>query len=110
MELLKLLLTTWDAAHHPLPAQDPIGLLKGLLAEHHLRANELAVLLGIGKSVVSEILGYKRGLSKAVIRKLAAHFSVSQEAFNRPYALINSNNSRLRDARVMNTPKVLVTA
>jgi len=33
-------------------------------------------------------LHYKKGLSKDVIRKLAAHFKVSQEAFNRPYALV----------------------
>jgi len=39
---------------------------------------------------VSEILHYKKGLSKDAIRILAAHFKLSQEAFNRPYPLLEA--------------------
>ena len=109
-ELLTLLIGKWDAEHSPLPEQDPIGLLKLLLAEHRLKAKDLSELLGVSKGLVSDILHYKRGLSKEVIRKLAARFSVSQEAFNRPYPLITEANSHLRDARVMNTKKELAPA
>lgn len=48
-------------------------------------ANDLAQILNIGKSTISEILNYKKGLSKENIRKLAEYFKLSQEAFNRPY-------------------------
>lgn len=110
IELLTLLIGKWDAEHSPLPEQDPIGLLKTLLASHRLKAKDLSALLGVGKGLVSDILHYKRGLSKDVIRKLAAHFGVSQEAFNRPYALVTEANSHLRDAKVMNTKKALEPA
>jgi HTH-type transcriptional regulator/antitoxin HigA len=43
--------------------------------------------LGVSKGYVSEILHYKKGLSKDVIRKLAERFKVTQEAFNREYKL-----------------------
>lgn len=110
IELLTLLIGIWEAAHSPLPEQDPVALLKNLLATHRLKAKDLSALLGVGKGLVSDILNYKRGLSKEVIRKLAAHFGVSQEAFNRPYALVAEANSHLRDAKVMNTKKVLEPA
>ena len=110
VELLTLLIGKWDAEHSPLPEQDPISLLKTLLTTHHLKAKDLSELLGVSKGLVSDILHYKRGLSKEVIRKLAAHFSVSQEAFNRPYPLIMEANSHLRDAKVMNTRKELESA
>ncbi len=37
-----------------------------------------------------EILNYRKGLSKEVIRNLAAYFKVSQEAFNQRYSLKKS--------------------
>jgi HTH-type transcriptional regulator/antitoxin HigA len=110
IELLTLLIGKWDAEHSPLPEQDPISLLKTLLAAHRLNGKDLSELLGVSKGLVSDILHYKRGLSKEVIRKLAARFSVSQEAFNRPYPLVSEANSHLRDAKVMNTRKELEPA
>jgi HTH-type transcriptional regulator/antitoxin HigA len=40
-----------------------------------------------------------------VIRKLAAYFAVSQEAFNREYKLKVAENAHIRNASVMNTKK-----
>ena len=58
--------------------------------DHQLKAKDLVDILGISKGYVSDILHYKKGLSKEVIRKLASYFKVSQDAFNRPYALVVS--------------------
>jgi HTH-type transcriptional regulator/antitoxin HigA len=57
------------------------------MEEQQLKATDLVELLGVSKGYVSEILNYKKGMSKEVIRKLAARFKVSHEAFNRVYAL-----------------------
>jgi len=78
--------------------------------ENKIKAKTLADILGISKSTVSEILHYRKGLSKEIIRKLADRFKVKQEAFNRPYKLISTANSHLRDASVMNTTKELITS
>ena len=108
--LLTLLIENWDAEHNTFKDIDPVQLLHSLMEDHNIKAKDLVDLLGISKGYVSDILNYKKGLSKEVIRKLADRFKVSQEAFNRPYKLIVSENSRLRNASVMNTKKELVTA
>lgn len=104
-ELLTFLIEKWDAEHTTFSDIDPIALLKYLMTEHNLKAKDLVNILGISKGLVSEILSYKKGLSKDIIRKLAGHFKMSQEAFNRPYKLISALNVHLRNASVMNTTK-----
>jgi len=52
---------------------------------HKLKAKDLAEILNLSKSLVSEILDYKKSMSKDIIRTLFSHFKVSKEAFNSPY-------------------------
>lgn len=108
--LLTLLIEKWDADHNTLDELDPIQLLRSLMKDHTLKAQNLVQILDISKGYVSDILHYKKGLSKEVIRKLAAHFKMSQDAFNRPYKLIVPENAHLRNASVMNTKKELEAA
>ena len=108
--LLTLLIEKWDADHNSFDELDPIELLHSLMADHNMKAKDLVKLLDISKGYVSSILNYKKGLSKEVIRNLADHFKISQEAFNRPYKLVVPENSHLRNASVMNTKKELAVA
>ena len=110
IELLTLLIEKWDAAHSTLNEVNPVELLHSLMHDHNLKAKDLVEILGVSKGLVSDILNYKKGLSKEIIRILSAHFKVSQEAFNRPYKLKNPVNSHLKDASVMNTPKEIKLA
>jgi HTH-type transcriptional regulator/antitoxin HigA len=66
------------------------------MANRKMKSKDLVLLLGISKGVVSDILHYRKGLSKEVIRKLANHFKVSQEAFNRPYKLKNAGIASIK--------------
>jgi HTH-type transcriptional regulator/antitoxin HigA len=103
--LLTLLIEKWDVEHNTFDDLDPIRLLHSLMDDHNMKAKDLVQLLDISKGYVSDILNYKKGLSKEVIRKLADRFKVSQEAFNRPYKLVVPENSHFRNASVMNTTK-----
>lgn len=85
--LLTLLIEKWDTEHLPKSELDPVQLIQSLMRDHQLKAKDLVEILEISKGYVSDILNYKKGLSKDVIRKLALYFKVSQEAFNRPYTL-----------------------
>jgi HTH-type transcriptional regulator/antitoxin HigA len=105
IDLLTLLIEKWDQAHNTFSETDPIEVLSFLMKENNVKAVDLAADLGVGKSLVSDILNYRRGLSREVIRKLALRFKVSQELFNRPYKLVSPVNSHLRNASVMNTRK-----
>jgi|SRR5690242_911527 len=93
LELLTLLIEKWDKEHNTVTEGDPIELLGYLMTENKVKSVDLARLLEVSPSLVSDILNYRRGLSKEVIRKLSAHFKVSQELFNRPYKIISPLNT-----------------
>lgn len=87
IDLLTLLIETWDHEHNTFDDLDPIELLKTLMDDNGLKAKDLVEITGLTKGMVSKILNYQKGLSKESIRKLSAYFKVSQEAFNRAYPL-----------------------
>lgn len=108
VELLTLLIEKWDNENNTLNDSDPIELLKNLMEEHGLKATALVDILDLSKGTISKILNYHKGLSKDTIRKLSDYFKVTQEAFNRPYKLINDVNSHLRHASIMNKRNKIV--
>lgn len=87
IDLLTLLIETWDEAHNTFDDLDPVQLLLSLMAERNMKANALADKLGVSKGLISDILNYKKGMSKEIIRGLSDLFAVSHEAFNRHYDL-----------------------
>src|SRR5258708_5999711 len=87
IELLTLLIEKWDEAHNTFSETDPVELLDYLMKENKIKAIDLAKELEISKSLVSDILHYRRGLSRDIIRKLSVRFKISQELFNKPYKL-----------------------
>ena len=94
IELLTFLIEKWDNEHNSFDDVDPVQLLKSLMDDRNMKPVSLAELLGVSKGLVSDILNYKKGLSKEIIRKLADTFKLSHEAFNRHYDLVTSVNGR----------------
>ena len=86
INLLTLLIETYDKQKSHFRNLDPVQLLKSLLAEHKMKAADLARKLQVSEGLVSDILKYKKGMSKKTIRAVAELFKMQQEAFNRPYA------------------------
>lgn len=107
IELLTLLIEKWDKEHNSFVDLDPVQLIKTLMEENSLKAKDLIDILDLSKGTISKILSYQKGLSKETIRKLSDNFKVSQEAFNRPYKLVNEINRHFRNASLMNTKKEL---
>ena len=107
IELLALLIEKWDSEHNSFNDLDPVELIKALMEENNLKSKDLIEILDLSKGTVSKILSYQKGLSKETIRRLSDYFKVSQEAFNRPYKLINEVNKHFRNASLMNTKKDL---
>jgi HTH-type transcriptional regulator / antitoxin HigA len=87
IELLRLLIKRWDEEQRPLSDEDPVEFLRALMEQNNLKASELAAKVGISKSLLCDILHYRRRLSREVIRKLASRFNVSQDLLNKPYNL-----------------------
>lgn len=110
IELLTFLIEKYDEENTTFEELDPIQLLHSLMADHNLKAKNLVEILGVSKGMVSDILNYKKGLSKEIIRVLSSYFKVSQEAFNRFYKLKSEYNAHLKNASVMNTRKSIIVA
>lgn len=87
IELLTFLIEKYDEEHNSFTELDPIQLLKGLMKEHKMKAVDLSSLLNVSEGLISDMLNYKKGLSKVTIRILSQKFKLNQEAFNRPYNL-----------------------
>jgi len=85
VDLLTLLIEDFDEKHSLLNDSDPVQLLLSLMRERNYKAKDLVDLLGVSKGYVSDILHYRKGMSKNVIRQLATFFGVNQGAFNRVY-------------------------
>jgi HTH-type transcriptional regulator/antitoxin HigA len=84
--LLSALIDKHDR-EHIFTEMNPVKLLLFLMEEKGVKQAYLSKKLKIGPGIISDIIYYRRGFSKGVIRKLADFFKVSQEAFNRPYKL-----------------------
>lgn len=79
IELLEVLIAKWDNEHDTLEnhfPEDPIALIRALMAERNMKSKDLVAILGVSKGLVSDILHYKKGLSKQNIRVLADYFKI----------------------------------
>ena len=72
---------------NPFENLTPVDLLQALLEENGYSAYKLCKELEISQSIISEILKYKRGFSKGLIRKLSKKFGIGQESFLKDYDL-----------------------
>lgn len=99
IELLNLLIENYDEKHNTFQDADPIELLKSLMKDHKMKAVDLARLLFVSEGLVSDMLHYKKGLSKETIRILSEKFKLNQEAFNRPYKLNGLQGQRKKNTR-----------
>lgn len=108
--LLTLLIEKYDEQQNIFTLSDPVQLLKALMKDHKMKSVNLAKLLNVSEGLVSDILHYKKGLSKDSIRILAERFKVNQQAFNRPYELSVPVTGKKRKARIFNKRKNLTTA
>lgn len=78
---------------NPFEKLTPVDLLKALMEENGYSGYRLSKEIGISQSVISDILHYKRGFSKELIRKLAAKFGIGQQSFLKEYELIGKESN-----------------
>jgi HTH-type transcriptional regulator / antitoxin HigA len=95
IELLALLIKTWDIDRSIAEAADPIQLIHCLIVSNRLKRRELASHLSISRSYLSGMLHYRRPLTKGIIFKLATYFNVPPENFDRPYHMVKAQGTRV---------------
>lgn len=79
VEALGELIHTYEKRQTPMPDAEPREVLRYLMAEHGLKQTDLASIASQG--TISDILCGRRGISKALAKKLAVRFHVSAGGF-----------------------------
>jgi len=80
IELLTLLLERYEREHFPIPAADPVSVVRFLIEHQGLTQRDLIPQFG-SESAVSMFLTGRRKLTIAQVRKLAARFSLPASLF-----------------------------
>lgn len=80
IELLTLLVERYEQEHYPIPAADPVSVVRLLIEKQGLTQRDLIPQFG-SESAVSMFLNGKRKLTTEQIRKLAARFRLPANAF-----------------------------
>jgi len=72
---------------------NPVEILKYLIDENELTKAALARELNVSRQLITEILNYKRNISKKMINLLSERFRMRPVAFSRPYELKNNKEA-----------------
>ena len=80
IDLLTLLVTTYEAQHRTLPKASPVDVLRFLMEQHGMTQRDLAPEIG-SESLVSLILAGKRNLTVAHMHALGERFCVPASVF-----------------------------
>ena len=81
IDLLATLIEQYEASERPTPKLSPRGLLAHYLENRDLTRAELSRRTGIPRSVITNVLHGRRGISKANALRLARFFRVPISAF-----------------------------
>ena len=73
IELLEVLIEDYDRRLIKSKFEDlnPVELLKSILKESGLSQNKLAKEIGVSRQLISDVLGYRRNISKEMMIKLS---------------------------------------
>ena len=80
LELLSVLVESYEDEHYPFPESSPNEILKFLMEDRELKQKDLLHIFG-STGITSEVVNGKRSISKAQAKKLAEFFKVSVELF-----------------------------
>lgn len=95
IELLGILIDEFDNRQGVFQNKlNPVELLQSFLEEENISKSKLAKELGTSRQLISDIMRYRRNISKEMVTKLSAYFNLRPEAFSRPYKLKNYNKKR----------------
>lgn len=80
IELLTLLIESYEAERYPIPDADPVTVLRYLMDRHSLSQKDLIPEFSV-ESTVSLVLSGKRQMNRDHIAKLSERFHVSPAVF-----------------------------
>jgi HTH-type transcriptional regulator / antitoxin HigA len=103
-DVLATLIDAYEREHHPVPPPDPIEAIRFRMEQMGLEQRDLAAIFA-SRARSSEILGRKRKLSLAMIRRLHEELSIPLEVLVKDYALRRARRVPTRTKKSSSAPK-----
>jgi HTH-type transcriptional regulator/antitoxin HigA len=92
LDLLTLLVESYEEKHHPILPPDPVAALEYYIDSRGLTRRDLEPYLG-SRARVAEVLNRRRSLTIAMIRRLHQGLGISAEVLIQPYMLAGERRS-----------------
>lgn len=97
IELIQILIDEYESRTIEKPkGMDPVEMIQYLIEENGLSKSQLAKEIDVSKQLVTDILNYRRNISKAMVNKLAERFCLNPSAFSKAYKLKNSKPTKIK--------------
>lgn len=88
IKLIEILIDEYENRTLESPKEmDSVETIEYLLLENQLSKAQLARELNVSRQLVSDILNYRRSISKSMILKLSDRFKMQAVAFSKAYSL-----------------------
>lgn len=92
IELIEILIDEYESRTiHFEPKMNPVEILEYLLKENNLSKAQLSRELGVSRQLITDILNYRRDLSKTMILKLSKRFNLNTSIFTKEYTVKNAS-------------------
>jgi len=97
IELIEILIDEFENRVIATPKKmNPVELISYLIEENSLTKSKLAKELDVSRQLITDILNYRRNISKQMINKLSERFKLYPSAFSKPYNLTNPKTNKVR--------------
>lgn len=97
IELIQILIDEYEDRTIEKPkGMNPVEIIQYLIDENSLSKSKLANQLNVSRQLITDILNYRRNISKTMINKLAERFYMNPSAFSKPYELKNAKPNKIR--------------
>jgi len=93
LDILTMLVESYEEQHHAIPPPDPVAALEYYLESRGLTRRDLEPYLG-SRARVAEVLNRRRALTIEMIRRLHQGLGISAEVLIQPYPLHGQRPSR----------------
>ncbi len=88
IELIEILIDEYESRTiHFNPKMNPVEVIEYLLKENNITKSQIARDLDVSRQLITDILAYRRDLSKSMIIKLSRKFKLSTAIFTKEYQL-----------------------
>ncbi len=96
IELIEILIDEFENRVIEAPKKmNPVELISYLIEENNLTKSKLAKELEVSRQLNTDILNYRRNISKEMIYKLSNRFKLYPSAFSKPYKLTNPKPNKV---------------